>query len=117
MKKQKKTERFYLGEFEEIVLLAILRLRDNAYGVSIRQLIEDETARPTSIGAVYTTLERLEGKGYISSKHGEATAERGGKAKRYFKIEGAGAEAINDAMIARHRILTGKLPVWLPAEI
>jgi PadR family transcriptional regulator, regulatory protein PadR len=117
MKKQKKTDRFYLGEFEEIVLLAILRLRDNAYGVSIRQLIEEETERTTSIGAVYTTLERLESKGYISSKHGEVTAERGGKAKRYFRIEGAGAEAINEATTARHKILTGKSPAWLPVEI
>src|SRR6266498_678418 len=107
MRKSKENNQNSLGEFEEIVLLAILRLHENAYGVNIRREIETETERTTSVGAVYTTLERLEKKGYISSRQGEATAERGGRAKRYFQIEGAGAEALNQAMIARKRLLRG----------
>ena len=104
----------YLGEFEEIVLIAILRLRDNAYGVTIRSLIEEETKRTTSIGAVYTTLERLETKGYISSKQGEATPERGGRAKRYFKIEGAGVRVLNETTEMRSRLRRGLGPEWTP---
>jgi PadR family transcriptional regulator, regulatory protein PadR len=105
----------YLGEFEEIVLLAILRLKQDAYGVRIRQEIENETSRSTSIGSIYTTLERLEAKGYVKSQHGEVTPERGGRAKRYFKIQGAGAEALNQAMIDRTRMLDGVDLKWLPA--
>lgn len=87
----------YLGEFEEIVLLTVARLGETAYGMTIRQTVEDVAGRPTSIGAIYTTLERLEDKGFISSRQGEPTPERGGRAKRYFKIEGAGAQALADA--------------------
>src|SRR3712207_671733 len=97
----------YLGEFEEVVLLAILRLRDNAYGVTIRQTVEEVAERPTSIGAIYTTLERLEQKGFISSWQGEPTPERGGRAKRYFKIEGAGVQALNAAQRTRTLLLQG----------
>ncbi len=97
----------YLGEFEEIVLLAILRLRDNAYGVSIRQTVEEVAGRPTSIGAIYTTLERLEQKGFVRSREGEATPERGGRAKRYFKIEGAGVQALNETDRIRMRLRDG----------
>ena len=97
----------YLGEFEEVVLLAILRLRDNAYGVTIRQTVEEVAERPTSIGAIYTTLERLEQKGFISSWQGEPTPERGGRAKRYFKIEGAGVQALNAAHRTRTRLQEG----------
>jgi PadR family transcriptional regulator PadR len=117
MRKSKENNQNYLGEFEEIVLLAILRLHKNAYGVSIRREIESETERTTSVGAVYTTLERLENKGYVSSRQGEATAERGGRAKRYFQIEGAGAEALNQAMIARQRLLKGVNRRRLPVRV
>jgi len=116
MRKSKENNQNSLGKFEEIVLLAILRLHQNAYGVSIRREIETETGRTTSVGAVYTTLERLEKKGYISSRQGEATAERGGRAKRYFEIEGAGAEALNQTMIARKRLLTRVKTKRLPAR-
>lgn len=108
-------ERFSLGEFEEIVLYAVLRLRENAYGVTIRQLIETETKRTTSIGAVYTTLERLERKGYISSRQGESTPERGGRAKRYFKVESQGILALNEKWQARSRMMDGL--DWRPAGI
>ena len=91
----------YLGEFEELLLLAILRLRDNAYGMTIRQTVADATGRETSIGAIYTTLERMEQKGFITSRQGEATPERGGRAKRYFEITGTGSQALADAQRAR----------------
>lgn len=111
-----KKDRDYLGEFEEIVMLAILRLRDNAYGVKIRQLIEEETGRSTSVGSIYTTLERLEGKGYISSWQGEATPARGGRAKRYFKVLGSGAAVLSETQEARRRMMTGLGTEWEPAR-
>ena len=87
----------YLGEFEQIVLLALLRLRNNAYGMTIRREILNRTGREVSIGAVYATLDRLEQKGYVSSRQDEPTAERGGRAKRYFKIEAAGQRALQES--------------------
>lgn len=80
----------YLGEFEHVVLLTILSLKDNAYGVSIRQQLKTSIARDVSIGAIYTTADRLEKKGLIMSTKGEATPERGGKAKRYFTVTALG---------------------------
>lgn len=99
-------QRQFVSEFEELLLLAILRLKTDAYGVTIRQTIE-EAGRPTSIGAVYTTLERLEAKGFISSWQGDATPERGGRAKRFFQIEGAGITALNNTCTARSKLLDG----------
>ena len=116
MIKAKSTTQYYLGEWEEIVLLAILRLPQGAYGVNIRREIEAQTKRATSISAVYTTLDRMEKKGYISSQQGEATPERGGRAKRYFQIEGAGAEALTQAMNARKRLLRGVKSKRLPVR-
>ncbi len=98
----------YLGEFEEIVLLTVARLGANAYGVSIRQTVQDVAGRPTSIGAVYTTLERLEQKGFVSSRQGEPTAERGGRAKRFFRVEAPGHQALAEAERVR-RSLRGEL--------
>ncbi|MBA3243235.1 MAG: helix-turn-helix transcriptional regulator [Acidobacteria bacterium] len=108
------TQKLYLGEFEELVLLAVLVLGDNAYGVSIRDLIEQETGRNVSFGAIYTTLERLKTKGYISSRQGEPTQERGGRAKRYFRIEGVGETALSEAQRGRDRMLklTKLKPAW-----
>jgi PadR family transcriptional regulator PadR len=85
-----------LGHFEQIVLLALVRLREDTYGVPIRQEIAERIGRDVSFGAVYTTLERLERKGYVSSKMGEPTRERGGRAKRYFRIEAPGIRALNE---------------------
>ncbi len=84
----------FLGEFEQFLLLAILRLGDNAYGSTIRQLLAESISRDVTIGALYTTLERLEKKGLIESKMGEATAERGGRAKKYFKVSAQGQSAL-----------------------
>lgn len=84
----------FLGEFEQFVLLAILRLGDQAYGTSIRRVLLDVIQRDVSIGALYTTLTRLEDKGLLRSAKGEATAERGGRAKKYFEITADGKSAL-----------------------
>ena len=84
----------YLGEFEQLVLLAVLRLDENAYGVPIRQEIENCTGRTAAIGAVYATLDRLEQKGLVASRLADATAERGGRAKRYFHVNAEGKAAL-----------------------
>jgi len=76
----------YLGEFEELVLLTIVCLDENAYGVAIKEDIEDRGKRTISIGALHSTLTRLEEKGYIKSWMGEPTSERGGRRKRYFEV-------------------------------
>ena len=88
------SSREYLGEFEQIALLALLRLGKNAYGVPVRREIEKRTKRAVSIGALYSTLDRLETKGYVVSWLGDPTAERGGRAKRYFRVEGLGIQAL-----------------------
>lgn len=102
-----KEQKDYLGHFEEIVLLAVLRLGENAYGAKIRHTVAEATDRNISIGAVYATLDRLERKGYVDSWQGEATPERGGRAKRYFKVEGLGVQALNDTVAARNKLAAG----------
>jgi PadR family transcriptional regulator, regulatory protein PadR len=94
-------DRDFLGEFEHIVLLALLRLEDRAYGVTVRQEIELRTDREVSIGAVYATLDRLERKGYVSSHRGEPTPERGGRSKRFFRVTGVGLKAVGRT----HRVI------------
>ncbi|SFD70599.1 PadR family transcriptional regulator [Pseudoalteromonas denitrificans] len=84
----------FLGEFEQLLLLSILKLADNAYGSTIRQLLADVINRDVTIGALYTTLDRLEKKGLIESKMGDATPERGGRAKKYFKVSAKGQHAL-----------------------
>jgi DNA-binding PadR family transcriptional regulator len=93
----------YLGEFEIVVLSTLLHLAENAYGMTIRCSIEERTGRSVSIGAIYATLRRLERKGLVNSRLGEPTAERGGRAKRFFALEPAGEEAVarSRAMFAR----------------
>ncbi len=83
----------YLGEFEQLVLLALIRLED-AYGVTIRREIQSRTDRNVAIGAVYATLDRLEEKSYVATRPGRATARRGGRAKRHFKLKPAGVRAL-----------------------
>jgi PadR family transcriptional regulator, regulatory protein PadR len=87
--------RDYLGEFEHIIVLALLRLDGRAYGVTVRQEIELRTQREVSIGAVYATLERLESKGYVKSHLGDPTPERGGRSKRFFRVTAKGVAAVN----------------------
>jgi DNA-binding PadR family transcriptional regulator len=90
----------YLGEFEYAVLLATLHLDQEAYAVPIRELIEQRTGRPVARGALYTALDRLEGKGCLRSRMGESTDERGGKARRYFTVSAAGLKAIRATHVA-----------------
>jgi PadR family transcriptional regulator PadR len=96
-----------LGEFEQIVLLAILRLDDEAYGVPIRAEIASRTGRTTSPGALYITLDRLEEKGFVTSRFGDPTPQRGGRAKRYFKVTKAGIVAVRRSQHAYRRLLEG----------
>ena len=86
MKKREET----LGSLEHIVLLAVMRLGENAYGITVRREIEKATGRDVSIGAIYATLVRLESKAFVKSSTGEPTAERGGRAKRYFRVTADG---------------------------
>ncbi len=83
-----------LGEFEQFVLLALLRLGSDAYGATVRRDIEERARRPLSISAVYTTLERLEQKGLVKSRIGEPTAERGGRRRKHFELLPLGARAL-----------------------
>ena len=92
-----------LDGFEEVVLLAVAGLRGEGYGVSIRAELETGSRGRVSVGAVYATLDRLERKGYVESRVGAATAERGGRRKRLFKITGTGTAAITDARRLRDR--------------
>lgn len=92
-----------LGTFEYQILSVLLRQPRDAYGATLQERIEETTGRDVSIGALYTTLDRLERKGLVSSWWGEPTAERGGRRKRYYKIEASGADAVHrtEAMHAR----------------
>ncbi len=86
-----------LGAFEELVLLAVAVLADNAYGVAIKDALEENTRRTPSIGALHSALYRLEDKGYLSSHEGGATAERGGRRKKFYEISAMGKRALENA--------------------
>jgi PadR family transcriptional regulator PadR len=86
-----------MGEFEQLVLLALLRLDNRAYGMEVREEIDRRTGRDVSYGAVYTALDRLEKKGYVAHALGDATPERGGRAKKFFHVEPAGLDALREA--------------------
>jgi len=96
-----------LGEFEQLILLAILRLRDDAYGVTIRAELADRTGRTVAPGALYTALDRLEAKGLIASRMSDPTPQRGGRAKRYVNATAAGRRALTRAVNAYERLLDG----------
>jgi PadR family transcriptional regulator, regulatory protein PadR len=89
--------REHLGEFEQIVLLAVLRLGENAYGVPVRREIEKRTQRSLTVGALYRTLDRLEDKGYVASWFSDPVPERGGRSKRYFRVEPLGVRALRQS--------------------
>jgi PadR family transcriptional regulator len=92
---QMETKRIYLGNLELIVLLALIRLREHAYGLPISREIEETISREVALASVYATLERLESKGLVSSELGEPTPERGGRAKRYFHITAKGLREVH----------------------
>ncbi len=87
-------KQYQLGEFEEVVMLTVAVLYDNAYGVSIKKEIETRLDRSVSVGALQTALVRLEDKGYLKSREGEATEERAGRPKKYFQITALGKRAM-----------------------
>jgi PadR family transcriptional regulator PadR len=97
----------YLGEFEQYLLLAVLRLDCNAYGVTIREEIIQRTGRNVSRGAVYAGLERLEEKGLITSKLCDPTAERGGRAKRFYETSASGQFALEVSLSSVERMAEG----------
>ena len=96
-----------LGEFEHLIMLAILRLGSAAYGVPIIEEVEARTGRPVSQAAAYLTLRRLEEKGWIESYRGDPTAERGGRAKRYFGLQPAGLDRLRDSRAALRQMWDG----------
>ncbi len=96
-----------LGDFEQLVLLAILRLGDEAYGVTVRAELADRAGRTIAPGALYTAFERLEAKGLITSRMGDPTPQRGGRAKRYVSVTAAGMRALTRAVQAYERLLDG----------
>ncbi len=100
----------YLGEFEHLVLLAVLRLGDDAYAVPVRDEIEQRTRRSVARGALYTTLDRLEQKGLLRSRVGEPLAERGGRARRYYSLTARGLASLRSARRALDELSAGLEP-------
>lgn len=97
----------FLGEFEQMVLVAVVRQEDEGYGMSIRREIEERAGREVTIGAVYATLDRLEQKGFVRSREGEATPVRGGRARRHFELTEEGAGALRTARTMMNRLWDG----------
>ena len=102
--------RTYLGEFEQMLLFALVHLDEEAYGARIRQAIEVRTGRVVSPGAIYTALDRLERRGLVSSRLGDPTAQRGGKRKRHYRMEPAGVELLRKSHDALARMARGLYP-------
>src|SRR6267142_1474293 len=98
-----------LGEFEQLILAALLMLGENAYGMTVHEQVEKLAAgvRSVSLGSCYTTLDRLEQKGYVKSWFGGATEERGGRSKRYFEIQAAGQLALKRSLAVADNMLAG----------
>jgi PadR family transcriptional regulator, regulatory protein PadR len=100
-------KRGYLGQLELLVLLAAIQLHEKAYGVAVARVIEESSGRDVALASVYAALERLEDKGLITSVLGEPTAERGGKARTYFKPSAAGLQEAREARATLLRLSTG----------
>jgi DNA-binding PadR family transcriptional regulator len=102
-----------IGQFEQLVLTAVLALRDDAYGVTIHDKV-GQLARPktVSLGAVYVTLDRLEDKGMVSSRLSDPTPERGGRAKRCYRLEALGERALEESAVTAKRIWETIAEVW-----
>src|SRR5262249_19461186 len=99
----------YLGDLEQLILAAVLLLGENAYGMTVHEKVEElaEGFRDVSLGSAYTTLERLEQKGYIKSWFSDPSPERGGRAKKYFKVTAAGDLALKNSLKVADNMLTG----------
>lgn len=96
-----------IGGFEQMLLLATLRLENDAYAVTIRRELEERAGRKVARGALYTALERLESKGYLASRMGDPTPERGGRSKRYYKVTASGIEALKSSRDTMARLWRG----------
>ncbi len=102
-----------LGQFEQLVLTAVLLLGEDAYGVSIHAKVEELTGpKSIALGAVYVTLDRLEDKGFLASWLSEPTAERGGRAKRCYRLEALGERALQESAVTAKRIWDSMVQVW-----
>lgn len=101
------TKKDQLGNFELMVMLVLIRLGDNAYGVPISEELEKRTGRDVAIGSVYAALERLEDKGFVTSELGEPTAERGGRAKRYFHVTARGLKEVRETQRSLVKLWNG----------
>lgn len=101
----------FLGEFELLVMIAVLRVGNGAYAVNVRQEIESRTGRGVSRGAVYVTLDRLVRKGFLKTRMSEPTAERGGKAKRVYRVSVTGLAAIRESQAMLAEMLRGVEPL------
>ena len=99
-----------LGEFEQLVMLAVLRLDEDAYGASIGDELRRRADRNPSPGAIFTTLERLEARGLVTSRYGEPTAERGGRRKRFYRLSNEGRRALSRSLQAVKRMARGLEP-------
>ena len=97
-------KRAHLGEFEELVLLAVASLHDGAYGLEVQRVLADEARRSVALATVHSALYRLERKGYVQSELGGATQQRGGRRKRLFAITGAGLSTLADARAVREHL-------------
>jgi DNA-binding PadR family transcriptional regulator len=105
-----------VGQFEQLVLTAILSLRDDAYGVSIHAKVGDLAKPKTiSLGAIYVTLDRLEDKGYVASWLADPTPERGGRSKRFYRLEALGERALQESVVTARRVFqeVGRVRGWL----
>ena len=96
-----------LSDYELIIMLVLLRLGDGAYGVPIAREIEEQTRREAKLGSIYAALERLEGKGFVVSELGEPTKERGGRAKRYFRVTKQGMRHVRETQRTLMRLWQG----------
>lgn len=96
-----------LGEFEQLVMLALVRVGDDAYGVPVHEELSSRARRAVSLAAVYKTLERLEAKGFVSSRVGDPTPERGGRRRKYFKLETRGRQALRESLAVLRRMTAG----------
>jgi len=96
-----------LGEFEQLLLFALVRLGDDAYGLTVRREIEERTGRSISAGAVYTALDRLEERGLVRSWWGAPTAERGGKRKKHYRIQPLGLKTLTRSYTAMQQMARG----------
>jgi PadR family transcriptional regulator PadR len=105
-----------LGDFEQLVMLALLRIGEGAYGMIVRREIEDRTGREVSLGAIYATLDRLESKALVSSVIGAAGGARRGRAKRFFSVEPAGLDALKRSLAALDRMRSGVAGLASPLQ-